>query len=75
MATDPRVLIEKTAEYTAKIGSTFIETLKQRYPHEPGYSFLYDGDPNHARFLERIEYFKASQSQLQQQQEHNSIIC
>ncbi len=61
MASETRVLIEKTAEYTAKIGDSFLETLKSRYSKEATHKFLFPESPEHAEFLERVKYYKQLQ--------------
>ena len=54
-----KILIEKTAEYVAKIGNSFINTLKEKYKNESKYNFLFPSDPDHNKFLARIEYYRS----------------
>ncbi len=51
-------IIEKTAEFAAKIGDTFIDTLRQKFKHEPLYKFLFPESPDYQKFLDRIAHYK-----------------
>jgi len=52
------ILIEKTAEYVAKLGENFIDILKNKYSNEPTYKFLYPTSSDYNKFMDRIEYYK-----------------
>ena len=59
--------INKAAEFVAKSGNNFIETLKQKYKDDPDYDFLYPVSADHQMFLSKVDSYKSLRQASSQQ--------